>query len=1118
VALSSDGGQSWWAAAQRGGESNPWTPLEVDLTPFIIAGESQVSLRLILEPDAPEDRWQVDDVAVEAVLPPERFSAPFFDDVEGWRRWEATGAWEPVTGTVRSGLWAWQGTGDDATLTLGRPLALTETVAPRLSFWYTGGAAGNGWVEVSADDGQSWTTVYALTAANDGWTLATADLGAYAGELITLRFRLGESEANWTIDDVAVYDAPPAYSLPFADDMEVEGNWWTVGEWEPVTATAYSAVTSWRGYSEDASLILERQLHLTGTVTPTLIFWQRCDLPAGYAGYVKASADGGLIWEDLYAQTSSLGEWTKTTVDLSAYAGEEIRLVFYLTGPLTATVAPEQGWFIDDVYVAGPTPPPLVQAGPDVAADEGETVAFSGVYTGAMVSTVRWRFGDGSTLLTTGGSTLLTTGGSTADGTLTTTHVYADDGVYPVTLTVTDVTGLSASDGLTTSVANVAPAVGATAVPTTAQVGQAITFTATFTDPGVADTHTITWTFGDTSPPRAGGTVTHTYTASGVYTVTLTIADDDDGVGSDVLLVVVHEAAPGLICESLSEPVNYVDNGYAPTCSGITLEPQKLKLVDSDCNPIADARVNLRGENDAYITYVKTDADGIADFSAYGGSAVPSKFEVDYNGAGYATATGSYDVGAVVQTRAYQLQLIGSDCSPVENARVNLRKANDAYVTYVRTDSDGLAAFQVLPEAQMKLEVDYNGARWNSEAHTPNIDVVLGAEAFRLSLLDSAGFPLENARVNLRKADDAYVTYARTDAAGLAWFDVVPEGALKLEVDYNGARYATPASTSHAPETVQTRAFSLLLTDSHGDPVENARVNLRQSNDAYVTYARTDGNGVAAFEVVPGAQMKLEVDYNGATYSTLTTEVTDDMQLEVQTRAFSLRLVDSTGQPIADARVNLRKSNDAYVTYTRTDGNGIATFEVVPDAQMKLEVDYNGATYSTPTTEVTDDTQLEVQTRAFSLRLTDSTGQPIENARVNLRKSNDAYVTYTRTGSNGVATFEVVPDAQMKLEVDYNGATYSTPTTEVTEDTQLEVQTVPLTVHITVGGTDLADQRVDLLKSNDACVTYTRTGADGRATFEVLPDAQHKLRSTYSDDVWISDLVTGPIEVEHDFN
>ena len=229
-------------------------------------------------------------------------------------------------------------------------------------------------------------------------------------------------------------------------------------------------------------------------------------------------------------------------------------------------------------------------------------------------------------------------------------------------------------------------------------------------------------------------------------------------------------------------------------------------------------------------------------------------------------------------------------------------------------------------------------------------------------------------------------------------------------------------------------------------------------------------------------------------------------------------MTDSAGQPIADARVNLRQANDGYVTYARTGADGVATFQVVPGAEMKLEVDYHGATCATPVTEVTEDTQLEMQTKAFSLRLTDSAGQPIADARVNLRKADDGYVTYTRTGADGVASFEVVPEAQMKLEVDYHGATYATPATEVTEDTQLEVQTVPLTIHLTVQGDDLAGQRVDLLKPDEAYVTYTRTGSDGRASFEVLPEAEHKLRSTHDVETWVSDLVVGPAEVEHDFD
>ena len=60
-----------------------------------------------------------------------------------------------------------------------------------------------------------------------------------------------------------------------------------------------------------------------------------------------------------------------------------------------------------------------------------------------------------------------------------------------------------------------------------------------FTDPG-ADTHTVEWDFGDGSPPQSDSlTPSHVYTADGVYTVTLSVTDDDGAVGSDTLSVTV---------------------------------------------------------------------------------------------------------------------------------------------------------------------------------------------------------------------------------------------------------------------------------------------------------------------------------------------------------------------------------------------------------------------------------------------------------------------------------------------------------------------------------------------------------------------------------------------------
>jgi hypothetical protein len=69
-------------------------------------------------------------------------------------------------------------------------------------------------------------------------------------------------------------------------------------------------------------------------------------------------------------------------------------------------------------------------------------------------------------------------------------------------------------------------------------------FTASFTDAGVLDTHTAVWNWGDGSSStgiitenNGSGTASgsHSYAAAGVYSIVVTVTDDDGGSGQSTL-------------------------------------------------------------------------------------------------------------------------------------------------------------------------------------------------------------------------------------------------------------------------------------------------------------------------------------------------------------------------------------------------------------------------------------------------------------------------------------------------------------------------------------------------------------------------------------------------------
>jgi Ca2+-binding RTX toxin-like protein len=173
---------------------------------------------------------------------------------------------------------------------------------------------------------------------------------------------------------------------------------------------------------------------------------------------------------------------------------------------------------------------PTANAGPDQQVNEGDTVALNGsAHANDPNSPLAYKWA-----LISGPTTVSLSDPNVLDP----TFVTPDGGDYTFQLTVTNLdTGIVSDpndpNGLVTiHVTNLPPMVDPISEPSTGVRGFPQQFSVAFTDPGYLNTFTGSWSFGDTQgiafrPVRSPDSVTHTYTASGIYEVTATIQDDE---------------------------------------------------------------------------------------------------------------------------------------------------------------------------------------------------------------------------------------------------------------------------------------------------------------------------------------------------------------------------------------------------------------------------------------------------------------------------------------------------------------------------------------------------------------------------------------------------------------
>jgi PKD repeat protein len=179
----------------------------------------------------------------------------------------------------------------------------------------------------------------------------------------------------------------------------------------------------------------------------------------------------------------------------------------------------------------------------DATTAEGDIIGFDGSTSTDTSSdlpllTYLWDFGDGSTEMG-----------------IVVSHSYADNGDFTATLTVTDDDGAQDVTTIVMSIVNAPPSAtidGVTCVFDPILPNDNISFSGSGTDPGTGDVLTYQWSFGDGNS-TIGTSAIHSYNSSGSYTVTLTVSDDDGGIG--VATTTVSVAKPSTVAQQAMEEV-----------------------------------------------------------------------------------------------------------------------------------------------------------------------------------------------------------------------------------------------------------------------------------------------------------------------------------------------------------------------------------------------------------------------------------------------------------------------------------------------------------------------------------------------------------------------------------
>jgi regulation of enolase protein 1 (concanavalin A-like superfamily) len=360
-----------------------------------------------------------------------------FDDGNGNNRWYAdNGVWQIGTPTIGPGAAHstnyCAGTGLTANYPVGANSRLIRFQSfvvpsanqfPRLRFWqwyiFSGSCNGSspdyGVVEVKGTNGVWQSVSPGYTGNGGGWTYASVDLSAYAGQTVQVAFHFvfqngcSSTSPGWYVDDVSLVTGTPVFNNPEGfeggiGDWYAESGSWQVGVPTSGPGAAHSgtncAATVLNGnypVGANSRFVSPAFVVPSASSSPYLRFWHwynfsgSCNGSSPDLGVVEVRGTNG-TWQTLSSQyTGNSSGWTEPALDLSAYAGQTVQVAFHFVFQ-NGCGSTSPGWYVDDVSIQSFGQPTILSPPASQTLSVGSSATLNVGASGDSPLSYQWRY------------------------------------------------------------------------------------------------------------------------------------------------------------------------------------------------------------------------------------------------------------------------------------------------------------------------------------------------------------------------------------------------------------------------------------------------------------------------------------------------------------------------------------------------------------------------------------------------------------------------------------------------------------------------------------------------------------------------------------------------------